>query len=338
MSLNPQITAAFGQSLLAADPLSAIADWAKMAQAQNRLAESDLKLLSEAFVAENLHPRLVYYALRMACGYEAVPGSERAVHWLNTHQALIAPVLEPDLRTSLLTYTDWSVTATNFIPPESYADAAQFTKHIWADMHSAGAAAAIGGYDHIRPAYGGGLFASGARARTVHMGLDVFLEAGSSVFAPLDAVVHSVAHNAAQFDYGPCVVLEHKVAPEIPGFYTLYGHLSLGSLNLKTGQVLKAGDRLGYIGNFPENGDWPPHLHLQIVLDMLDKQGDFIGSCDPRHRRLWLALCPNANLITGVPEGLFPQVLPAFRCGKNAPIAATGLNGIHYDACGQVVS
>jgi 4-aminobutyrate aminotransferase-like enzyme len=134
------------------------------------------------------------------------------------------------------------------------------------------------------------------------------------VRAPLSGVVHSFANNAAPFDYGPCIVLEHRVADEAGAlcFHTLYGHLSAASLaGLAVGQAVRQGDRLATLGDFPENGNWPPHLHLQIVLDMLDQRGDFIGSCLPSERALWLNLCPDPNLLARVPETLFPASPPA---------------------------
>lgn len=331
--LKPEILAAFEQATLNPDPLSAIAGWAKTLQTP--LSEAALLELSRSVQIPNVHPHLLYYTLRAGRGYEPVPGSNKVVEWLREHAGSIGQVLEPDLRTCPLTYSDWSVTAPDFIAPEQYDDAAGFTERIWEGIRAAGAVAAIGGYNHIRPAYGGGLFATQGGTRTVHIGLDVFIEAGSPVFMPLDGTVHSLANNAAKFDYGPCVVLEHKVALEVPTFYTLYGHLSLDSLNLEPGQPLKKGDVLGHIGNYPENGDWPPHLHLQLIMDMMDKQGDFNGSCHPDHLEVWLSLCPDANLITQVPELLFPIIPAELRCRENAPIVARGPNGQAYDACGQ---
>ncbi len=334
-NLNPEIVSAFQGQALQPNPVQAVRALAKTLHAQTPLSQGALFALSKLVQIQKMPPRLVQFMLRAACGYEPVPGSAKVVEWLQQHPDLIGRVLEPDLHTCPLTYSDWSVTASDFIAPEQYEDAASLTQRIWADIKASGAVAAIGGYNHIRPAYGGGLFASETGARTVHLGLDVFIEPESPVFAPLDGVVHSFANNAAKFDYGPCVVLEHKVAPDVPIFYTLYGHLSLESLDLVPGQSLKKGDRLGNIGNYPDNGDWPPHLHLQLVMDMLDKAGDYSGSCHPDQLEVWLSLCPDANLITRIPKGLFPQVLPAFACSETPKIVARGPNGHNYDACGQ---
>ena len=54
-------------------------------------------------------------------------------------------------------------------------------------------------------------------------------------------------------------------------FYTLYGHLTVESLRaVEVGQSIQAGEQVGAIGAPPTNGDWPPHLHLQLIIDLLD--------------------------------------------------------------------
>ena len=71
----------------------------------------------------------------------------------------------------------------------------------------------IGRYDEPRLVYVTDLFrhANNWRDenRTVHLGIDLFCEAGAPVYAPLDGTVHSVANNAAAGDYGPTIILEH---------------------------------------------------------------------------------------------------------------------------------
>ena len=253
------------------------------------------------------------YAYRAACGYPAHPLAERVTAWLRAHQPEFSRVVEPDLKTVPLIYTDWSVGSLEIGTPADMTDAEGFTERIWKRIKQAGAVAAIGGYDHARPVYGSEAFRHRGNDRhewrTVHIGLDVFMDAGTAVYAPLDGVVHSFANNAADYDYGPCIVLEHSVADAAGPlkFFTLYGHLSLDSLDgLQVGKAFKTGERLAAFGNYPINGNWPPHLHFQVILDMLDKRGDFIGSCLPSQRPIWLSVCPHPNLIAQIPASLFP--------------------------------
>jgi 4-aminobutyrate aminotransferase-like enzyme len=86
-------------------------------------------------------------------------------------------------------------------------------------------------------------------------------------------------------------------------FYTLYGHLAADSVkDLEIGQRFEAGQQVARIGDRPVNGDWPPHLHFQIITDMLGFRGDFPGVASPTERELWLSLCPDPNLLLGIPR------------------------------------
>ena len=146
----------------------------------------------------------------------------------------------------------------------------------------------------------------------MHLGIDVFCEAGAPVYAPLDGTVHSVANNAATGDYGPTIILEHRVDDGAVRFFTLYGHLSAASLDgMSPGRRVAAGERIAWLGDAAVNGGWPPHLHLQIVADMLGREGEFPGVAAPSEREIWLSLCPDANLIAGVPADRMGPKPPA---------------------------
>lgn len=166
----------------------------------------------------------------------------------------------------------------------------------------------IGRYNEARLLYTSDVFKSNAgERRTIHIGIDLFMKAGSPVFAPLDGVIHSFANNAAPLDYGPAIIVQHEADEGRVKFFTLYGHLSEDSLEgLDPGKLVKRGDRIASIGAPPTNGGWPPHLHFQIVCDMLGKQGDFPGVAPASQREVWLSICPDPNLILGIPEDRFP--------------------------------
>jgi hypothetical protein len=120
------------------------------------------------------------------------------------------------------------------------------------------------------------------------------------VRAPFAGTVRSVRDNAARLDYGPTVILEHT-GPVGP-FWTLYGHLERASIaGLADGDAVEAGQVVGRIGPFPENGDWPPHLHFQIVTDLLGFDGEFPGVALPRERSVWRSFSPDPNLILRLP-------------------------------------
>jgi 4-aminobutyrate aminotransferase-like enzyme len=175
-------------------------------------------------------------------------------------------------------------------------------------MREAGAPVAIGRYDEPRRIYTAGQFDVDSdelpERRTVHLGIDLFMEAGTSVCAPIDGKVHSVALNDADLDYGPTVILEHRAGPDGPGFYTLYGHLGQDlPEGLKPGRPVGAGEKVGTIGPYPVNGGWPPHLHFQLICDMLDATGNFPGVAAPAQREIWRSLCPDPSRLLGIPPG-----------------------------------
>ena len=175
-------------------------------------------------------------------------------------------------------------------------DTAAFHAYVSAHIREAGVRAAVGGYDEDRVLYRRSEHFGGAEPRTVHLGVDVWADAGTPVFAPLDGRVHSFRDNAGFGDYGPTIILEHRLTGGT--FFTLYGHLSRPSLHgLQVGQTFRSGQPLGTIGPYPENGDWPPHLHFQLITDMLEWEGDFPGVAAPSQRSLYLALCPDPAFL-----------------------------------------
>ena len=124
--------------------------------------------------------------------------------------------------------------------------------------------------------------------------------------------VHSVADNTSPLDYGPTIILEHQAGPGGPRFYTLYGHLTRASLApLHPGDAVHAGSVIARVGTPGENGGWPPHVHFQLMSDLLDKRGDFPGVADPGARRVWLSLAPDPNLVARIPGGVTARPGPS---------------------------
>jgi 4-aminobutyrate aminotransferase-like enzyme len=168
----------------------------------------------------------------------------------------------------------------------------------------------VGRYDEPRRWYSSPLFESsgndGLLHRTVHLGIDLFAPAGTPVLAPLDGVVRSVADNRGSLDYGPTVLLEHRVEDEDGPltFHTLYGHLARESVEgLEPGRPVEAGQVFAALGSEEENGGWAPHLHLQVVGDRLGFERDYPGVALPRDSEVWLSLSPD-------PAPLLPVAIP----------------------------
>lgn len=182
-------------------------------------------------------------------------------------------------------------------------DTAVFSDYVFDKLRQAGAAVGVGGYNEHRVIYRRSAhFQQTADPREIHLGIDLWAEAGTPVYAPLDGVVHSFQDNNNFGDYGPTIILAHQY--EGKPLYSLYGHLSRTSLEgLYEGKPVQAGETIAEIGPYPENGNWPPHLHFQLMTDMLGLKGDFPGVCSLRDRDRYLAICPDPNRFLGI-DGL----------------------------------
>lgn len=181
------------------------------------------------------------------------------------------------------------------------SETAVFSSYVFDELLDKGQFVGIGGYDEDRVIYRHRAHFMDSEPRSIHLGTDIWARAGTPVYAPLNGTVHSFAFNNHFGDYGPTIILQHELQGAT--FYTLYGHLSLSSLEALTeGKVFTAGSQIGTIGPYPENGDWPPHLHFQMIGDMLDKKGDFPGVSSVTEREKYMALCPDPNLLLRIEE------------------------------------
>jgi len=169
-------------------------------------------------------------------------------------------------------------------------------------MENAGTEFSFGRWGEPRELYNNDNFASEGsdENRTVHMGIDVFCIADTPVFAPLDGIVEHLANNDAELDYGPLLVLRHEDGAG-KNFFTLYGHLSLNTLERVTvGQPVLAGQQIASVGEPPTNGNWPPHLHFQLINDLLNLGVDFPGVSRKSEQSYWLGISPS-------PAEFFPE-------------------------------
>jgi len=162
---------------------------------------------------------------------------------------------------------------------------------------------AAGGYGEERaiyqtPAFGAGV--PGVEPRTIHLGFDIFAPAGTRVFAPAAGTVHSFQDNAARLDYGPTILLEHKLTNDLT-VWSLYGHLSRDSLTgLHNGQPVAKGQEIARLGSEAVNGGWLPHLHFQLILDIGEARGDFPGVFKKSERERWKRVCPDPRPFLGI--------------------------------------
>jgi len=91
------------------------------------------------------------------------------------------------------------------------------------------------------------------KARKMHEGMDFTAKTGTPIFATGDGVIARADNTAS--GYGNHIVIRHGF-----GYETLYGHLS--RYKCRTGQSVKRGDIIGYIGSTGRSEG--PHLHYEV--------------------------------------------------------------------------
>jgi len=157
----------------------------------------------------------------------------------------------------------------------------------------------IGGYMEHRTIYGRSeLFSNAEEPRRLHLGVDIWAAAGTPVYAPFNSKVHSFNDNNNFGDYGPTIILEHDLDGLV--LYSLYGHLNRESLkSLYTDKPVTKNEQIAVFGNATENGNWPPHLHFQLMFDMEGYRGDYPGVGRFSEREKLMSNIPDPNLVLG---------------------------------------
>ena len=183
------------------------------------------------------------------------------------------------------------------------SDTESFSQYVTKKLKIAGAKFGIGGYNELRNLYSRSkVFDSiglDEEPRRLHLGIDIWGEEGSKVFAPLGGMVHSYAFNKEFGNYGATLILLHQL--DTLTFYTLYGHLSLEDIaRVSEFQYIVRGYVIGHFGKPEENGNWPPHLHFQVIKDMRVNKGDYPGVCKFSERKKYLDNCPDPDAILGM--------------------------------------
>lgn len=235
---------------------------------------------------------------RFARGLAPVEGLDDVTRFLAFDDCEPATIIATDGRSMVL---DLSPQSRMLDGLHGGMDVAQLSELIDDAMRADGTAFAFGRYAESRALYNNANFASteSGESRTVHLGIDLFCVSGTAVHAPLDADVAIIANNQLELDYGPMLVLRHRAGRRT--FFSLYGHLDLESLaGLHEGQAVSRGELIAAVGSPPQNGNWPPHLHFQLLVDLLELGKDFPGVAYASQRDFWLTLSPS-------PARFFPE-------------------------------
>lgn len=157
---------------------------------------------------------------------------------------------------------------------------------------------AYGGYNEIRNLYNQNNHFNDPEKeeRNIHIGLDLWIKAGTKVLAALDGTIHGFDTNLGKGNYGPTIILRHEIENQV--FYTLYGHLSTESIaNIEIGTFIKKGKTIGKLGDVTVNGGYAPHLHFQIIENIASNKSDYPGVSSKKDLHYYLENCPDPNLI-----------------------------------------
>ena len=270
-----------------------------------------------------------HFSFRHACGFSPVPHFKAFETWAS-QQDFSLKTLFPTLPFTRIEPLDLSIGSTFLGNFSDYQNDAVFSAKVFQKQLDNPEALLAGGYTEARPVYSTKAYEkegnNGLEYRTIHLGLDVWANAKTPVHACMDGEIYGFKNNKGNKDYGPTIILKHNVLiskaefeisldgetfvemqnfnSDIENtegglvFYSLYGHLSLSSLKgLEIGKTIKKGDKIGSLGNTNENGNWPPHLHFQILLETLGNISDFAGVGFPNEIPIWAFICPNPNLL-----------------------------------------
>ncbi|MFT4533949.1 MAG: 4-aminobutyrate aminotransferase-like enzyme/Ser/Thr protein kinase RdoA (MazF antagonist) [Saprospiraceae bacterium] len=246
----------------------------------------------------NVNLNFAHYYFRASCGWVAHPKRTSWNQWLKTNfDHLISPI---NLSKHISMDLDLSVGSLDLGNNSNFENITKFERKINQILDDKNATLGIGGYKEVRPFYTTDAYKTegnnGPRWRTMHLGTDYWTQAGEPVYSIADGIIHSIKNNDADCDYGPTIIIKHKMDDE-DEYFTLYGHLSLSSLIIvAVGDEVKAGSKIAEIGAGSINGGWPPHLHFQVILDLLDSIGDFPGVCYVSESKIWTNICPRISI------------------------------------------
>ncbi|MCR8557579.1 peptidoglycan DD-metalloendopeptidase family protein [Mucilaginibacter sp. BJC16-A38] len=222
-------------------------------------------------------------AARLAAYFTANPGN-------------VGKVVDYNADADCLYHFDLTASNTE-LDADTFSDTARFSNWINKKLSDNNCRYGIGGYMEHRTIYARSAhFDTEDEPRRLHLGVDIWAKAGTPVYSPLDATVHSFHDNDNFGDYGPTIILQHQL--DDLTLYSLYGHLSRASLDgLYVGKSISKNEKMGSFGDMEVNGHWPPHLHFQLMFDMQGKQGDFPGVCRFSEKEIYQKNTPDPQLI-----------------------------------------
>lgn len=133
--------------------------------------------------------------------------------------------------------------------------------------------------------------------RNIHMGIDIWTEAGAPVFSLYDGRVAYMKDHNQEGNYGPTLIIRYEFSETV--LFALFGHLSRECLKvLNPGQSVGKGQKIAELGSEKVNGGWVPHLHFQLSIED-PGEADMPGVVSDEKREEALQLYPDPRIVLG---------------------------------------
>jgi 4-aminobutyrate aminotransferase-like enzyme/Ser/Thr protein kinase RdoA (MazF antagonist) len=260
---------------------------------------------------KQVNPDLAEYTFRVACGFNAHPNEEQFNTWAESNNFLLSDLF-PTINRTEIHHLDLSVSSTLPGHQQEFNNLDVFQFKIDQLQKEVPNKILAGGYLEPRNLYTSTEYNTignyGKQSRTIHLGIDFWLPKNTPVHALFDGEVVIAENDIGDKEYGGLLVLKHQQKECC--FYTLYGHNTAKSvLRHPIGSTIKKGEQIAVLASYPENGNWAPHLHFQVMLSLLAYKTDFPGVAYYNEIDVWKSICPNPNLlfkIDGFKENLIP--------------------------------
>jgi len=275
--------------------------------AKNKLKEPDKDYL---YISEkpswellkkwkNVSADFAYFSFRQTCGFSVHPNEEKFNNWATKNEFKLIDLF-PTAPSNAAKHIDLSMSSKWIANLKDINDLDYFQFRINQMQGQYPNKVIAGGYLEPRSIYTSSAYDktgnNGKESRTIHLGIDFWFPENTPVHALFDGEVITAVNDAGDKEYGGLVILKHNI--EDFEFFTLYGHNTIASvLQHKVGDIIKKGGKISELGSYPENGNWAPHLHFQIMLSMLDYKIDYPGVAYSSQIEVWKGLCLNPNLL-----------------------------------------
>jgi len=240
-----------------------------------------------------------HFSFRNACEFNAHPNQTNFENWAKEHTFSLSELF-PTINKNKIHHLDLSVSSRFVGHQKEFNNLDLFQFKIDQLQKEVPTKILAGGYLEPRNLYTSTEYDTvgnyGKQSRTIHLGVDFWLPENTPVHALFDGEVVIATNNNGDKEYGGLVILKHQQKEFF--FYTLYGHNTAKSaLKYTVGDVIKKGEQIAVLANYPENGNWAPHLHFEITLSLLDYKTDFPGVAYFNQVDVWKSLCPDPNLL-----------------------------------------